>query len=390
MNTSGGSVEDNGKTDAAISDACRRSGTFALLISIVVCLLVPYWQTRPNEMALGRYLGYRFNLALSLEKLDANPYWRQYRATRPSVETMSISELLGAEVVQVSSGTESQAKTKKTSSGAGTGKAGGSKQRTQVPSGPAPPTVLSVTIESRTKIDDIATIADLLRRLNDSETLVRSQRVSNFFSFSLARWVGKRNNLVYDNVISNQCFTGDLQEPRSPNFPSDYLPPIKDEVLRKCLTLRDVRELTQFEYPTVSNKIELGEHVGQEVNLTPGSFPRDLFAASILAEVFLAFVLIYFNAFAHEAVLSTAFPASGTMFAAFSRSRILLGLFFLALCTPLAASIWLAVASRRVALFICALLVALVVVWTVWVLQSKAYFTNLWRRKGSAEAASAE
>ena len=362
MNTSGGSVEENGKNDAAISDACRRSGTFALLVSIVVCLLVPYWLARPNEMALGRYLGYRFNIALSLEKLDANPYWRQYRTIHPSVETMSISEL-------------------RRSSGAGTGKAGVSKQRTQVPFRPAPPALRGVTIESRTKIDDIATIADLSRRLNDSETLVRSQRVSNFFSFSLARWVGKRNNLVYDNVISNQCFTGDLQEPRSPNFPSDYLPPLKDEVLRKCLTLRDVRELAQFEYPTVSNKMELGEHVGQEVNLTPGSFPRDLFAASILAEVFLAFVLIYFNAFAHEAVLSTAFPASGTMFAAFSRSRILLGLFFLALCAPFAASLWLAIASRRVALVICAALVAFVVVWTFAVLQSKAYFTNVWPRK---------
>jgi hypothetical protein len=97
MSTTGDPVKESGKSDATISDACTRSGAFALLISIVVCLLVPYWKARPNEIALGNYIAARFNLVLKLEDLDDNPTWQKYKSSHTAAETMSVSDPAGRE-----------------------------------------------------------------------------------------------------------------------------------------------------------------------------------------------------------------------------------------------------------------------------------------------------
>jgi len=63
--------------------------------------------------------------------------------------------------------------------------------------------------------------------------------------------------------------------------------------------------------------------------------------------VLLAFVLVYFGAFAREAVSSPNFPTPGTLFSAFSGSRWSLLVLLLALWGPFAASVAVAIASRQ-------------------------------------------
>jgi hypothetical protein len=79
--------------DRASSDACTRSGAFALLLSVVLLLLIPYWLDRPKRKALGEYLTNRLNLIIYLEKLDDDPVWQMYKDSHPTAESTSIAQL---------------------------------------------------------------------------------------------------------------------------------------------------------------------------------------------------------------------------------------------------------------------------------------------------------
>lgn len=50
------------------------------------------------------------------------------------------------------------------------------------------------------------------------------------------------------------------------------------------------------------NSGTLGERVGAQIDVAPGSLPHDLYAASVLAQLLLSFVMAYFYAFTREAV----------------------------------------------------------------------------------------
>jgi hypothetical protein len=114
------------------------------------------------------------------------------------------------------------------------------------------------------------------------------------------------------------------------------------------LTLKDLRELAEFEYLTMSNPTQLGGHIGREIDFSPGSFPRDLYAGSVLAESILFFVVVSFAAFSSEAATNETFPAAATLFGAFSKSTWQLCVFYLALWTPVVACCAIAFTSAKV------------------------------------------
>ena len=93
-----GSSSEPTKMDATASDACTRSGAFALLLSVGLFLLIPYWAHRQEEIALSRYLGHRLNLALRVDALDNDPYWQDFTASHKSAELMSVAQLLEVRV----------------------------------------------------------------------------------------------------------------------------------------------------------------------------------------------------------------------------------------------------------------------------------------------------
>jgi hypothetical protein len=166
-----------------------------------------------------------------------------------------------------------------------------------------------------------------------------------------------------------------LEIPHKAQKSDNFIPTLDREALLRCMTLRDVRELAQFELPTISNPAQLGGRIKREIEITPGSLPRGPYMASVVVPVLLFFVMMYFGAFAREAVSSATFPAQGTLFSAFSRSRWTLIVFFLALWSPLIASLGVAAASRKWTLVACSLSICYAVLSAHLVLHRKSFWS---------------
>src|SRR4030042_2207580 len=92
------SIDEATKMDVAASAACTRAGTFALLLSLFLLALIPFWEQEREEIALGQYLALRLNLAISINQLDDNPYWQQYKTSHEAAESTSIEKLLKVSV----------------------------------------------------------------------------------------------------------------------------------------------------------------------------------------------------------------------------------------------------------------------------------------------------
>jgi len=230
------------------------------------------------------------------------------------------------------------------------------------------------------RLDEMRAIADYLNKLNDPRLLAASMKASNFFAFSIARWGDKRNQLMYRNVVTNSCTVTRLEVPTIPagaSRPDDYVPLLDRDALLKCLTLSDVRELAKSELPTFGNPLQLDERIQKQVDVRPGSLRGDLFTASVVVQAFLFFVIVYFGAFAHEAVSLATFPAQGTLFGVFSRPRWNLGVMLFALWTPVITSATMSVVSRKWPLMVCNAPIVLAVLSVHCALQRKSYFDSL-------------
>jgi hypothetical protein len=392
--------------DKASSDACTRSGAFALLLSIALLLLIPYWLDRPKKEALAQYLTDRLDLAIALQSLEDEPWWQEYPSSQSRAESMSIAQLIeGSDSVfntvteapdlKPNAVTSPKVKTHKDGPqapkppqvgipGGHSAKGLSTKSgRTQVVA-PAPPTGLSLVVlgGGGSRLYDIPRVADFLSKLNDSEMLSRSIQTSNYFNQTILRWVTKRNSLVYGNVVLKKCVTKDPEVPFAGKPSPYYVPALYPDVLFKCLTLKDVTELANFESPTaIFNPPQMGEHIAGQVDINPGALPRDPFLASILAQALLFFVLIYFSAFARECTSASTFPSPGTLFGAFSKSRMALFTLFLALWSPFIASLGVAVTARKWPLFFCSVLIFYAVLSAYLILQKRSYWGLL--RKNS-------
>jgi hypothetical protein len=144
-----------------------------------------------------------------------------------------------------------------------------------------------------------------------------------------------------------------------------------------CIRARDLPELAQYELPQMSNPFQLGNRVGRDVDVSPGSFPKDPYAASVVAEVLLFFVLVYFSAFTREAVSAEAFPKEGTLFGAFSTTRWMLTVFGLAIWTPFLACCAVAFTSRKPLLGLGTVLVLFATVTVQRSLARKSFFKSV-------------
>lgn len=410
---------DPAAVETASSEACTRAGAFALLLSIVLFLLIPYWLDRPKRDALRDYLTDRMNLALQIEKLDDDPRWQNYKSADSTLESHSIAELMKSSVVVSSSGdkvvfpksgddaaTATQthaAEPSPPTSGIdayvsqhpdtrlpldlpdGTPKrfkpppaSGQEAAKPGLKQLPGPPTMVGVTITEGLSTNEVSQTAELLRKLNDSEMLTRSVQVSNYFNNSIVRWINKRDMLVYRNYILKSCSKTELEVPHPGTRSRYFVPALYDQALLGCLSVEDVRELVNFESPAgVYNPPQFGERIGEQIDINPGALPRDPYLATILTQILLFFVLMYFYAFARDAVSQTTFPSRGTLFGAFHGTRMSLLVFVMALWTPLLASLVVCVASRQWPIFVCTLLIFAAVVSTHLMLNRESYWVPL-------------
>jgi len=361
--------------DIANSKACTQSGAFALLLSVAILLLIPHWWQRPWEIALAAYISDRANLANELATLDDNPTWQKYQNANKSADSTPFEQLLERSYLVYSSSSRDVSKKKPTETKL-------EAHQTAKKSTPriGPVTGLSATAVEYEHLPELRSIADLLTKLNDPQLLTNSMRESNFFTFSILSWGQKRNALMYRNVVLNSCVVTRLEIPTiAPGAPKpDYFAPLLDnDAMLKCLSLQDIRQLAKLELPTFPNPLQLGGRIQQEIVVNPWSLSASLFPISLIAQLLLFFVLVYFGAFASEAVSSATFPTPGTLFAAFSRSRWLLFAIFIAIWIPLAASLAMSVVSHKWQLMACNVPILIAVLFIQSVLRRKSYFGSL-------------
>jgi hypothetical protein len=405
------------KADVAASDACTRSGTFALGLCLVLLLLIPSWLSRPSEIALRRYVVYRWLLTVRLDGLDNDPFWQSYRDTDPSAETKPVASLLGPlwipapEQSQRPDGRPVPPGQKNFAIPAsnfnnqtGNTPTMQEKENTAPPtlsaspatspkSNPLPkpkragklgrlilppaPTGLTAVVSMNAAVPEIADIAETLKNLNGTGLLTDSRAYSTFFEFSIGRWSQRRSEFVYRNMVAGRCPAGRIERPFKKPVKGDFVPEIEADALLSCLTLADVRELAAYEAPPVENADQIGGRIGKDVDVDLGKLPKGVVPASIAAEALLLFTLIYFLAFLTEASSSEAFPLPGTLFGAFSKSRITVAVLILATCLPAASTLAVAIASKSWLSFVGSGLTLLASGMILTVLNHRSYFALL-------------
>jgi hypothetical protein len=283
-----------------------------------------------------------------VEEIQKNQIWQNYAASHPDADQKPLAQLLGARV-----------EITPTSPNTGLKKPDETPSRSIEPhspnsskKGPVPPTNLSVTTEPLhiSDLGEMSQIVQFWRELNDSDLLTRSRETSNYFDFSIVKWAMKRNRMLYSNASDLLCTVSEIEVPRKFFKSARYVPQLNDDALMNCITLRNLTELAQYEMPQMSSPSQLGTRIGRDVDLSPGSLPKDPYAAGLVAEGLLFFVLVYFSAFVREAASTESFPARGTLFGAFSRTRWMLVVFLVALWTPFLACCAVAFISGKILL----------------------------------------
>lgn len=408
------------KLEAGASEACTRAGAFALLLSLALASLIPAWIHRHDEIALGRYLTLRLNLAAALDALDENPLWQEWRL-KHETESVAIENLARIRVNSTTLApiedatpdaaprqvpdtkappakqpTAAPRTPRRDAAGrASVGSVAGSERLLQVaygrtqfgptytpgdPRAPAPPSGLGLVVG----FGEAQQAADYLAQLNDTDLLTRSRNASDFFNLSIYRWVLKRDSLIAQHLRRSE-HVATLSGPTDPQSPANFTP-AADKTALLNLSLGAVRELARAELPPISNTVKLGADEN-EVEITPTSLPRSLYGASLFGQLLLFFVVVYFGAFARQATSAAGFPSQETLFGAFVGARSTLAVFLLALCTPLLVSVAILVlsfgatsGSGSFGLALCTALIGLAVFSLYVDLDRKFYFHTLLKR----------
>ncbi len=374
------SAREPSALDVASSKACTQSGAFALLLSLALASLIPYWLEGREDAALGRYVSLRLELATQVELLDDSGTWQRFKATHEDAEDIPLAQLIQATVEGPPEGSTKDLGTKPDTPS--------KTQNAQAPGAQtgAPAAPIGLTVTTRYGLDEIQRAAGFLTQLDDPEMLRMSRGYSTFVNFSVYRWASRRGTLIYRHEVAttdsgspNACVKAMLKGPMQQPHPEivNFVPSVGEDALLSCLTLHDLRGLAEFELPKVPDTTKYGGRGGKEVDVAPGVLPRNLYMASLFAGGLLLFVVVHFRAFVGEAVSSPTFPAQGTLFGAFAGSRWILATFALSLWAPVAASLGVALVSRRPVLMLCSVLMVGAVLSVHLALRRKSYFAAL-------------
>jgi hypothetical protein len=364
------------KVEQAASDACTRSGLFALALSLTLGATVPIWSEQRDVLVLGQYIVDRLELQLTLDELEADATWQKKLAADQSLRDLpivalaekertgglwreanadanTISLTLRLEIVNATPSTGPQEKATQEAPQVTLPEQGAQ----AAPEGGAPPARLLPPTDLKIEFPPIyfRTLESLLKRLDDNAVLEQARRAHGAYDLMIYRWQRK---------------SGALREAQSRTIGIRS----GDAAGLAGLTLDRVRELGAFEYPKLDMSAKIDPGRGKQVDLTIGGLPRNLVSAAIAIEVMLVFVVAYFAAFLKEAISSRQFPAQGTLFAALSRSRVTAGISALALFAPAVAAVPTAAESRQPVLVT---LAAVICALSLWLLRMCA---PLWSR----------
>jgi hypothetical protein len=333
-----------------------------LLLSLALVSIIPYWTERREQAALQTYIELRLSLALAIDDLDGNAFWQEYKNQHPGVESLPLKELANIIVPVARAGSPPVKLPSNTS-------AGTPKSPTTPVGPPTPPT--GVTLNAPLYEADF--IGDVLKELNDKKLLENAEKASAFYTISISRWLVKRHNVLRRANPRGQVISGQAIDQSEP-----FLYEVDVDSLLNC-NLNDIHELAYYELPKIEEDVKIARR-SQDVELKPGTVSADVYLVTVSAEALLLFAAVYFYAFLREGLVSPEFPARGTLFGAFSRSRGTLIVFVIALFVPVIACGAVALASKERPLIAGPCLVAMPILGILIALQRRSYFTSLLSR----------
>lgn len=346
-------LEDTGEREAQSprpdgrADASSiRSGIFALILSGVIFSLVPLWTQEFRLAGLGTYVALRMNLNMWLELLELDPCWKSYKSGNPDAETYALSVLLeiwcnGAKV-EPQQPPEPPPKIVEKPNLPGVPK---------VPEAPmAAPTGLRVI----NQIIEIQEIARCILELDDPDMLNQSRNASGVLDFSIYRWISRREKIINRNRLLGRPRLAIVQEQGIGTRPN----PGNEHYFFKNLTLLDIRDLSNYEFPNLNMTFQAVEQ--SRIDLSPGKLSGTLFSVTLSACVSLLITLIYFSVWLGEIVAAKEFPSQGSLFGVFYRWTWSRSVFFVLLFAPAASTALLTFASRRILIGILSVLISTV------------------------------
>ena len=315
------------------SQACTRAGLIALILSMVaLTLLQPLKRERWVE-ALGKYINHRIQLKEGLEELENDDCWKVFKANENGKTAVSFPILKFRNIFCSYAGTKTKFEIVDNPPSlldpyGGILRFNPGKRKSLGEKGPPPPENLRIL----TPLTAGRKIITAITVLDDNKVLRLARGASNEVNFSIYRWEELRwvllrkkgtpliagNNLGItidrdvpsDKGVSTTGITSDK------DVPSDK----RTDSFLKDWTLEDLRQLSRFEFLGLEEFTTLTR--GLVLNFK--WIPLSLLPSSMLMaiQIGLLFCVVYFWLFQNEAKHAENFPAPGTIFCAFSRSRI--------------------------------------------------------------------
>ena len=335
---------DGGTLDRTCSAACIKSGITALVFSaFALSLLHPLTQLEGLQ-ALRKYTSSRLALQTALDFLDSDACWKLLR-TEPGLEKRPLVHLEKRTCLTTSDGklitdTEVAAQAKAREAREREAKArhrpapssvapsapgaSGTPAAPGPPAAPAAPTDLMVGMGSLA-IDEIR---KPLVALGERETLAGATSIFPFrFGWNIYWWQRRALDL------SRQTTPDGKIDEANYNFDQN-------------LSFNDAKALATFQ-PLDAGSVEQAILEETRITLPNARASLTLGFSTNLIEFGILLSVLYFWIYQQEARAQSAFPARGTLFGAFSRSRTSLVVLYLLVSTPALCASLLAYHSPR-------------------------------------------
>lgn len=320
--------------DARCSAACTRVATLALALSMFSIAMYGPISSHDNRLDLGRYVLLRDRLSDQLEFLFNGQCWDHLRRSEQidSVEKKwSIQDLIDYQC----NGATSTSPTIETEAKPQTDTEMASVSNEDPVPRPSRP-VLNLQILSSLK--GVRELGDTLIELADDELIDQARSTSYIFDRSIYRWDVMRRQMLYANMDGAMLTNPELKihmEDQSNWF--------------QFLTLDDVRSIAKFEAIDSDSVIKYIRETGQ-LTLYGSGQRFGVRQATWFLQATLAICAIYFWVFYRESRSSPNYPAEGTLFGAFRRTRTSRIIFFILTLMPAAAGTVLAIYSLSLSL----------------------------------------
>lgn len=307
--------------DIRCSNSCTRSGLTVLVLSIFAfVMLEPLTKTRQLE-ALIRYMSVRNVINEELNQLETDPVWKDLNSSdlaSQASKDWNLAQLLDYRV-KSSSGATDPTSSKDLSA----------------------PTELRVY--ANTEILPIHSINQMLDILGDGNLLKEAQHYSIRYNRSIYRWSKLRDRLLLQNSSKIGNIPAGTVSKAEGKEKHNVSISVRD-ILRKYLTLPQIIELANYEEPDVSEIDFLIKESGK-ITFPWIGMPLGLRSGALFVEIGLLVSTLYFWLYYREARLSNNFPAHGTLFGVFARTRSSEIMFKAFLCVPPIAACLLAYRS---------------------------------------------